>query len=951
MERDGALAAGMERVRYALRDFGHALEQAYDTQDPDAETARRLNEALQNGYRADVDPEQAELFAPDEEPVAAQEAPAGVVTTSEGNQIELFGAAPPTSPAVTAPERQTLADMTFIEDLPDEGSPSVREAVSTLRDHIDALTALGLKAGLWKGELRTVVTENLGTYVTRSYKVHHEEDYGDTVKQAVREYANEDLELDPDNVPESLGVEADTWNRAVTAMRNLHPGMSNERVLGELFGLLTTDEEGGLYQGGSKLGSVGQSIYERRKDIPSPLRDLMGEYKEPGQNYLRSMNKMLRAVTSQKFLNQVKQAGLGEWLRREPTVEDGTEYTEEIAAEGSRTMAPLNGLYTTKEIKQAFETFDQPATLNKAYRWYMRAAGTVKEMLTKYSVKLQVRNLTSAFGFGMSQGHMFDENYMDAYRTAFPTSFNRVFQQEDSEAQRELTQKLLRLQVLDEAPRIGDIEETWRDAGAMMEDPLGDGIDTVWEKYYRQADQYATRAYQAGDNVHKIAGFLIEKARYADAYPNRSEQEIEEIAARRVRNTFPTYSLVPKGIRRLRRNPLASSFPSFFAEIVRNRANTLRLIKEEMQDPRTRPIAIKRAAGEMVNASIWAGVAYGGMALAGVDDEFDDYFRRHLPSWEKYSYLFYYPSEEGEQSFVDIGYLNPNATFHEPVLAALGGEEVDEKSAGATAAYRFLAPFVSPEILTQSVAEAAFNESYESGGPIYNPELPPTEKAEEAAKHIAKDFTPGVLEQANDIRQSFAADQEGYGEDAPTKLEALASTFLGQSMRTVEADNSWKWKTINLQSQYRDAGSIWYQALTERGSVSRSELEERYRTSLQRKQELVQKAHKDLIGAELMGLSEQEAYSIMDAQGAADALKADVMAGRFRPRPDFNILSGRIQSERQSGNEEDAERLQERAEVAREIMQEVSQEFRRPSDEDAAQSAEERLSNSTTQQP
>jgi hypothetical protein len=937
MERDGSLDAAMERVRFTLRDFGEALREVFG-QSPTAEQVREVNEALQNGYREDLDPTQGELFQPDVKD--------GEVTRT--NPPSLFGSDPPLRPAVKPEEEQTLGDLTFIEDLPG----LLQDIVGTMRDQVDALSRMGIKAGLFRGDLKVTVTENLGTYLTRQYKVHQEEDFGAQMRQAVRDADADGIEITEDDIPatlEEMGVEAETWNRAVAAMRDLHPGMSNERILGELFRLIDDPEPGDIY-GGGKLGSVGQSIFERRKDIPGPLRELMGQIHDPAKNYMASMHKMLHAVTSQRFLNRVKQAGLGEWLRQEPVVEDGVEYTAQIAAEGSRTMHPLNGLYTTKEIKQAFETFDEHNSGGAIYRTYMTLVGTVKEALTVFSSKLQVRNYTSAFGFGLSQGHLFaGRDYLRAYREAHPTSWNRIFKQEDTEAQREMIQKMQRLNIIDEAPRVGDIEDTWRDAGQLMGDPM-EGVDNMAAKITQEVDQGARRAYQAGDNVHKMAGFLIERQRYRDAFPNKSEEQIDQKAAQRIRNTFPTYSLVPKFVRRLRANPFFSSFPSFFAEIVRNRTNTLLAIKEDLSDPRTRRIGIQRAAGETIKASVWAGIMAGGKALTGIGDDEEDLIRRHMPSWERYSYHFFHSRDEeaGTASYVDIGYLNPDATLHEPVMRMLAGEEIDEQSWGHVAAYRFLEPFISPEILTRSAIEAVTNARFEQGtfeGNIYNPELSRRRKIEEGAKHVAKDFVPGTLTQAKQTWQAFAQDPE-FGEDPPTKVEAIAEPLTGQNMRTIDFANSLKWKTINVDQKLSDARSLWFTSVVQRGEVTQEDLEEALRNSLNAQQEAIEAAHTDLIGAQVAGVSEERALAILQANGLSKRDAIDVLDGRFRPRPDFNILQGQIQSQRVTGNEQDAQLLEERAELVRKVLREVIPEYRRPNDEAQREVTEERLNQS-----
>jgi len=937
LERRGGLAAGLERARYSLRDFGAALEEVYDTQNPSRTVIETINEALQNGRRADLDPTQGELFAKPE----PEKSPGD-------KQPDLFDGAPPVEPTIDPGRQRTLNEMTFIEDLPDP----VQEAAGRMRDEIDQLSRMSLRSGLYSGELAVVVSENMGTYLTRQYRAHNEEGYSETVKQAVREHVLDeegnitDLEIDPDDVPGSLGVDPQVWNRAVGHMRETFPGLSDGRVLGELFDFLDTEEGPAFAEGGGKLGSVGQSIYERRKDIPTPLRDLLGQYKDPRENYLNSVVKMVRGVSNQRFLNRVKKAGLGEWLipqNEGPVVKNGVEYTEKLAADDSRVMSPLNGLYTTPEIKQAFEEFGQNSDRRSAlFRHTMKAVGLVKSNLTIGSVKTQVRNYMSAYLFGLSQGHWLDiGEYGAAWRQAHAQTWSRI-RENQSDAQREMTQKLLRLGVLDESPRAGEMREMWEDAGLMLEKPM-DGHENLAAKYGKAIPRKAQEFYKAGDNVHKIVGFLVEKARYEEAYPDKPESEIDKIAAERIRNGFPTYSLVPEAVKKLRRNPLLSAFPSFYAEIIRNRYNTLRFIKEDLKDPRTRSIGIKRAAGEISKAAMWTGIAKIGMTLAGVGEGEDEQFRRFLPSWEKFSYLFFLPSEGDKQQFVDLGFLNPEANFHEAVYTTLAGEEAGVENSAWAAGYKFAEPFVSKEILSQATLEAVNNQSLETGNPIANPELPLREQVEKRASHVAQYLAPRVLRTASEINSAFS-DEDGYGVDGPTKLESIISPLAGQNIRTVDMRNALKWQTINLERRYGQASSIWYNTLTKRGTVSASEMADAYRQSLQAKKDLVESAHQDVNAAESFGLSRGQALSIMKAQGISDKVALGALSGRFMPNPDPNILQGRIESELASGNHRDAALLQQRQKMALQVMREVSSEFVGRFDKEARQAEKDAVS-------
>ena len=78
-----------------------------------------------------------------------------------------------------------------------------------------------------------------------------------------------------------------------------------------------------------------------------------------------------------------------------------------------------------------------------------------------------------------------------------------------------------------------------------------------------------TKFYQFGDDFWKIIGFENE-VNLLMKYKKLSRAEAEPMAAKRIRETYPTYSMVGRSVQKLRRFPLAGTFVSFPAEIVRN---------------------------------------------------------------------------------------------------------------------------------------------------------------------------------------------------------------------------------------------------------------------------------------------------------------------------------------------------------------------------------------------
>ena len=127
-----------------------------------------------------------------------------------------------------------------------------------------------------------------------------------------------------------------------------------------------------------------------------------------------------------------------------------------------------------------------------------------------------------------------------------------------------------------------DILQELKAGGFKTFNALSDRIDQA------QLSRTATRLYAGGDNVWKWYGheFVMSQikngfknvddisAQYkamfgADISPKTLEEGIEQYAATLIRETYPTYSKVPKLIQTIRKIPFIGNFVSFPAEILR----------------------------------------------------------------------------------------------------------------------------------------------------------------------------------------------------------------------------------------------------------------------------------------------------------------------------------------------------------------------------------------------
>jgi hypothetical protein len=138
-------------------------------------------------------------------------------------------------------------------------------------------------------------------------------------------------------------------------------------------------------------------------DIPEELRKLYGEYDSSLMNYMHTIYKQSALAANHKFLNQIQEVGLRDgWLYPSTSPQPGFDY--KIAADSSSVMSPLNGLYTSAPIKEAFEKYNQAYNLPSWISAWVWASGTTKKWLTVYSPVGHIRNIVSGGYFHALSG-------------------------------------------------------------------------------------------------------------------------------------------------------------------------------------------------------------------------------------------------------------------------------------------------------------------------------------------------------------------------------------------------------------------------------------------------------------------------------------------------------------------------------------------------------------------
>ena len=295
-------------------------------------------------------------------------------------------------------------------------------------------------------------------------------------------------------------------------------------------------------------------------------------------------------------------------------------------------MAPLNGLYTSPEVLQAFEDINKADPAPWYIRHWMKANGASKIAMTAMSFQTHARNIFGGYGFILAQGHPIPRNVSGAF-AGFGVS---IGWNKNKEA-REFFKKALKFGVVHESANAGETFDIVKDAwGKNPNDVLDIQLS---RNPLKRAASAILRTYQSEDDFWKLMAWGLEADSYRKAYPEWSEDQVLERAAQIVRSTNPTYSLIPAAAKLMRRFPVTGSFISFPSEVVRITWNTAHLIRAERADPRTRAIGNRRLAGAMTAALLPTAAGMATALLLGYSDDDEEAMRELAPSWARNSGL------------------------------------------------------------------------------------------------------------------------------------------------------------------------------------------------------------------------------------------------------------------------------------------------------------------------
>jgi hypothetical protein len=449
--------------------------------------------------------------------------------------------------------------------------------------------------------------------------------------------------------------------------------------------------------------------------------------------------------------------------------------------------------------------------------------GLVKWLKTIASLATHAKNVVSNLGFVMVNGHNITKLY-----DAFKVIKDDLKVMSDADIQKRIDE-YIEAGIMRQGAGINEIRDMFKDAN--LDKYLERRLSNKKSKgrlgrigQYLMTKGISTKiglenAYQAEDDLFKIAAYENEVSRYANALYNKKPQnltpeqktEVSNIAAENVKNTYPTYSRIPEGIKRLRKIPLfVGSFISFQAESYRTAFNTIALAKDELSsdNKKIKLIGATRVAGATAYLGVkTAALSYFGMAfgtgLTGVlgylfddDDEKEKEkdLRAFLPPWSKNSDIIVKKNTDGTIEYIDFSASDPHGGINKALNAFFSGDDLLDSFTKSILGV--VEQFQGPDITVQ-LAMQIYNNADQYGNKIYNPEDTFFNNSKKIADYIYDVIEPGTLASTRKLIKEEDTKNVVIGE------------LTGMKTRNIDVKQQFGFKLAEFDESFKDIKKVY----------------------------------------------------------------------------------------------------------------------------------------------
>jgi hypothetical protein len=758
---------------------------------------------------------------------------------------------------------QYLRGKTNITNVPEVVAPSARLVRNVIDDATERSIQLGLVDG--KKELRNTMVDNFGAYLNRSYKVFNgwrpdiptmqrwvESNVADDIKKVTqrgiraRMYRAQVLQNMgiKDKKPKSLAEFRKNVLSRADKFRRKYTDIANQLV----------DRDGATQFATTGRLNARSGVYRRKKDIDPLTKELLGEIHDPVYLASETLGKMTASEAKFKVMQEVASVGKASGLfRNQSQLGDVL-----VVQSEDKFLNPLAGLYTTQEIRDAFNAYTTtdldpilkhfgliaslssaaklPKTLGSLKGWASNVWGGAMDTIAQghFLPLLRAKNYATVknnfllnLGIGNPNGSLRTKETLDLFK---------FFKREG----------LLRGNVQFNDFKRGLLESDKSFINKLptkAKEKLKGGLETVG------------KLYSAPETAAKVFNFYGELSALQKAFPNESMESLMKQAAQKVRLTTQDYDSLPKFIRNFSSVGFLDPFVSYTADRFRVVFNTYKLGFQEMAS--SSPVIKKRGASRIASMStILAGAGYAG-SNPWMSNEEEQAVRNRMPSWDRDGLVTINKNDDGTYSYTNLNYNIPHSTAIEAVALAT-------RQATAEEAFSALSKSLGKQLFGANLLLAPISEVVSGktkyGTPITSENAPIYKQFIDKSKYFLDNtLNPLVVRETNKFFKTLKSKDfkvETSGGQIYTMNDLISENFAGIRKKTFDPYSRLKTDAFGLSKTMSD-DRISY-ASDRKRALDDAGKQEAYQQYVQLHRNVFDKVKKIVNDSRTLGLTDEE---------------------------------------------------------------------------------------------
>ena len=284
--------------------------------------------------------------------------------------------------------------------------------------------------------------------------------------------------------------------------------------------------------------------------------------------------------------------------------------------------------------------------------------------------------------------------------------------------------------------------------------------------------------------------------------------------------------MVGKWMQNLRRFPLAGTFVSFPAEIIRTSIEMVGYVAEDYAAGRTK-MAFNRGFGlALVSSLAFAGQELS-KAILGLDDDDEEAVRLMAAPWQRNANLYFTGfNEEGKIEFLDLSFMDPYNYFKRPINAVTRGQPFDK--ALMDVLEETLAPFLGEDIAAGVIKEAITNKKA-TGAPVFRERDDAINQARDIFDHLRKTLQPGIFSNVERTLKAIEGEVSPSGKKYNLSDEVWA--VLGFRFSTLDPKVALYYRSFDFKDAKADAGKHVTMVIRDTKEVDTDDMESALNTA------------------------------------------------------------------------------------------------------------------------